>query len=87
MYAVQKKVMTYVGISGGGRAPPWGLPGGIGGAPPPGRLGTAGAGRPVLGGGGGTRELPVEPKEPNVITIINKQACRQSTVGHTVTSH
>lgn len=38
----------------------------MGGAPPPGRLGTAGAGLPVLGGGGGTLEPPVDPREPNV---------------------
>lgn len=44
---------------------PCGRPGGIGGAPPPGLVGTAGAGRPVLGGGGGTREPPEEPKEPS----------------------
>lgn len=55
---------TYVGINGGGNAVPCGRPGGIGGAPPPGLVGTAGAGRPVLGGGGGTLEPPEEPKEP-----------------------
>ena len=43
---------TYEGISGGGR-PPAGLPGG-GGADPPGRTGTEGAGR-LVGAGGGPR--------------------------------
>lgn len=54
---------TYVGIKGAGKACPCGLPGGIGGAPPPGLLGIAGAGRPDAGGGGGTRDPP-EPKDP-----------------------
>lgn len=45
-----------------GAGNPWVLPGGIGGAPPPGRFGIAGAGRPVLGGGGGARD----PKEPSI---------------------
>jgi len=52
-------VLTYDGSNGGGRAPP-GRPPGNGGAPPPGRLGIAGAGRPVAGGNGGLRP----PKEP-----------------------
>lgn len=51
-----------MGISGAGKACPCGLPGGMGGAPPPGLLGMAGAGRPVLGGGGGALE-PSEPVE------------------------
>lgn len=54
-------VFTYVGIRGAGKACPWGLPGGIGGAPPPGLFGIAGACLPVAGGGGGTRVLPNEP--------------------------
>lgn len=49
-------------MSGAGSPCPAGLPGGIGGAPPPGRLGIAGAGRPVAGGGGGALLPP--PKEP-----------------------
>lgn len=57
---------TYVGISGGGNADPCGRPGGIGGAPPPGLVGTAGAGLPELGGGGGTLEPPDEPNEPAI---------------------
>lgn len=56
----EETTCTYVGMSGAGKAPPCGLPGGMGGAPPPGRLGMAGAGRPELGGGGGARD----PKEP-----------------------
>jgi hypothetical protein len=56
---------TYVGTRGAGRACPCGLPGGIGGAPPPGLFGMAGAGLPELGGGGGARD----PSEP----FINKQ--------------
>lgn len=52
---------THVGINGAGSACPCGLPGGIGGAPPPGRFGIAGAGRPELGGGGGALE-PNDPK-------------------------
>lgn len=43
---------TYDGMSGAGRAWPCGRPWGNGGAPPPGRLGIAGAGRPVAAGGG-----------------------------------
>lgn len=53
-------MFTYVGTRGAGKACPCGLPGGIGGAPPPGLLGMAGAGRPELGGGGGA----LEPNEP-----------------------
>lgn len=62
-------------MRGGGKAEPCGLPGGMGGAPPPGRFGTAGAGLPVLGGGGGTRELPLEPNEPNVTIRTHKNEC------------
>jgi len=54
----QKTGSTHDGNIGGGRAPP-GRPPGSGGAPPPGRLGIAGAGRPVAGGNGGFRP----PKE------------------------
>lgn len=53
-------------MSGAGSPCPWGRPGGIGGAPPPGLFGIAGAGRPEAGGGGGAREPPSEP----IITII-----------------
>lgn len=57
---------THVGIRGAGKACPCGRPGGIGGAPPPGLFGIAGAGRPVPadGGGGGTLE-PSEPENQN----------------------
>lgn len=55
-------------MSGAGRACPAGLPGGMGGAPPPGLLGIAGAGLPVCGGGGGALLPPpigpIEPIEP-----------------------
>lgn len=54
-----------MGIKGAGNACPWGLPGGIGGAPPPGLFGIAGAGRPEAGGGGGTLDPP-EPREPAI---------------------
>lgn len=53
-------------MSGAGKACPWGLPGGIGGAPPPGLFGIAGAGLPELGGGGGTRD----PNEPEATFFI-----------------
>lgn len=49
---------------------PCGRPGGMGGAPPPGLVGTAGAGLPELGGGGGTLEPPEEPKEPVIDTLL-----------------
>lgn len=48
-----------MGRSGGGSEPA-GRPPGNGGAPPPGRFGIAGAGRPEAGGGGGPRP-PTDP--------------------------
>lgn len=48
-----------MGRSGGGNEPA-GRPPGNGGAPPPGRFGIAGAGRPEAGGGGGPRP-PTDP--------------------------
>lgn len=53
--------MTHVGIRGAGNACPCGLPGGIGGAPPPGRFGIAGACLPLAGGGGGALVPPNDP--------------------------
>lgn len=55
---VARRLGTHDGSIGGGRDPP-GRPPGSGGAPPPGRFGIAGAGRPVDGGNGGFRP----PKE------------------------
>lgn len=72
--------ITYVGINGAGKAWPCGLPGGIGGAPPPGLFGIAGAGRPEAGGGGGALEPP-DPKEPkndlwcNTLNFILNKFC------------
>lgn len=54
-------VFTYVGMRGAGKACPWGLPGGIGGAPPPGLFGIAGACLPLAGGGGGALVPPNDP--------------------------
>lgn len=57
-------IFTHVGIRGAGNACPCGLPGGIGGAPPPGLLGMAGACLPLAGGGGGALVPP--PKDPKI---------------------
>lgn len=53
-------------MRGGGRPAPAGLPGGIGGPPGPGRLGMAGAGRPLAGGTGGARDAPPIPPIPPI---------------------
>lgn len=60
---------TYVGINGGGNPWPAGLPGGAGGWrwPPDsetGLLGTAGAGRPAAGGGGGPLDVGIAGCDP-----------------------